>query len=136
MLISIQPLFVEKILSGEKVFEFRRVWAKNNPSTLVIYSSSPEQRIVAIAHVSAVHCGSPSYMWSLARNGRGGITRKLLREYFSGRKTGYAIEIERVVTPLEPVDPKSLFGEFRPPQSFQFLDAKQYKKILTKFSME
>lgn len=132
VLISIKPQFVEKILAGEKVFEFRRLWAKSDPDVMVIYSSSPEQRIVAIARIKKVHESSFSSLWNLTR-GRGGVSRQLLREYFRDKKTGYAIEIEDVKAAKTPIDPKALFDGFRPPQSFQYLDPAQYQKLIKKF---
>lgn len=132
VLISIKPQFVEMILAGEKVFEFRRVWAKSEPNMMVIYSSSPVQRIVAIARIKNVHKASTSSLWNLTK-GRGGVSRQLLREYFSGNKTGYAIEIEDIKLAKTLIDPKILFVGFRPPQSFQYLDLAQYQKLLLNF---
>jgi hypothetical protein len=47
VLLSIKPEFVEKIFSGLKKYEFRRVIFKSKSvSRVVIYASSPVQRVV------------------------------------------------------------------------------------------
>lgn len=130
VLISIQPQHVEKILSGEKVLEFRRMWAANPVDTLVIYSSSPEQRIVAIARISALHHESPTALWQLARIKGGGITRRQLYSYFHGKRQGYAIELSEVVKSNSGIDPKQLFATFRPPQSFNYMAVEDYAKVI------
>ena len=130
-LISIRPCFVEKILSGEKKLEFRRSWAVEQVDVLVIYSSSPIQKIVATARVVDVTEGSPSALWELAKIRKGGVTRQLIRDYFSGKKTGFAIGISDVMEFEQPVDPKKVFKDFRPPQSFRYLDIKDYDLIIS-----
>lgn len=130
VLISIQPEFVEKILSGEKVLEFRRSWAADPVDALVIYASSPKQRIVAIARVAVVHEGSPTALWKLARYKAGGISRRQLYSYFEGKDFGYAIEISSIVRTNGSIDPKSLFHNFRAPQSFHYLGAEAYAKVI------
>lgn len=131
-LISIRPCFVEKILSGEKKLEFRRRWTAEPVDVLVIYASSPTQRIVATVNIVGVTEGSPTALWALAKNKGGGVTRQLIYDYFSGKKTGFAIEIADVLEFEHPVDPKKMFKNFIAPQSFKYLDAKEYNRILQK----
>lgn len=130
VLLSIQPQFAERILSGDKVLEFRRVWAASSVDAIAIYSSSPVQRIVGIARVKTVHHGSPTSLWELARQKGGGISRRQLYEYFRGKRIGYAIELEDVVEVDGGRDPKALFEGFRAPQSFQYLDASEFQRII------
>lgn len=130
VLISIRPCFVEKILSGEKRLEFRRSWAANHVDVLVIYSSSPVQKIVATVNVVGVTEGSPTALWELAKKKGGGVTRQLIYDYFDGKKSGFAIEITDVYEFQHSLDPKKMFKNFLAPQSFRYLDAKDYNKIL------
>lgn len=129
-LISIQPRYVEKILSGEKVLEFRRMWAVDTVDKLVIYSSSPKQRIVAIAQINDLHHCSPTALWQLARVKGGGVTRRELYSYFSGKPKGYALELSVELKSDSGVDPKGLFDAFRPPQSFHYLALGDYAKVV------
>ena len=129
-LISIRPHYVEKILSGEKRLEFRRSWAADSIDVLVIYSSSPTQKIVAAVNVVGVTEGSPTALWELAKEKGGGVTRQVIYDYFEGKKSGFAIEIADVLEFERPVDPKKVFKGFLAPQSFRYLEAKDYNKIL------
>ena len=131
-LISIRPNFVEKILSGEKRLEFRRSWAAEQVDVLVIYSSSPTQKLVAAVNVVNVIEGSPTALWELAKEKGGGVTRQLIYDYFKGKKTGFALEIADVLEFERAVDPKVVFKDFIAPQSFRYLDQKDYTKILSK----
>jgi predicted transcriptional regulator len=129
-LISIRPRFVEKILSGEKRLEFRRSWAAEPVDVLVIYSSSPVQRIVATANVVNLTEGTPTALWELSKVKRGGVPRQLIYDYFEGKKTGFAIEIADVLELEHPVNPKKVFKDFVAPQSFRYLEENDYVKIL------
>lgn len=131
-LISIRPCFVAKILSCEKKLEFRRSWAAEPVDVLVIYSSSPVQRIVATAKVVGVTEGSPTALWNLSKEKGGGVPRQLIRDYFTGKKTGFAIEISEVTEFEQAIDPKEMFKDFRAPQSFRYLGANEYSQILEK----
>lgn len=43
ILLSIKPEYVEKIIKGEKLFEFRRTVPKRKVDVVVIYSTFPEK---------------------------------------------------------------------------------------------
>lgn len=131
-LVSIRPQFVDKILSGEKRLEFRRSWAAEPVDVLVIYSSSPVQKIVATAKVIGLTEASPTKLWELAKIKGGGVSRQLIYDYFDGKKTGFAIEIGEVFELDQPVDPQKALRGFVAPQSFRYLDAKDYEKIIAK----
>ena len=46
LLLSIRPEFVEKIISHEKKYEFRKRIFRKNVDKIFIYSSSPEKKII------------------------------------------------------------------------------------------
>ena len=96
----------------------------------MIYSTAPTQKIVATVNVVSVTEGSPTALWELSKEKGGGVTRQLIYDYFSGKKSGYAIEIADVLEFEHPVDPKKVFKNYLAPQSFRYLDAKDYNKIL------
>jgi predicted transcriptional regulator len=121
-------------LAGEKILEFRRIFAKQPVDFLVIYSSSPKKRIVAIAKIQNVHEASPTALWNLSRTKSPGITRQELYRYFFGKSKGFAIEISSVMRANgEGIDPTTLFENFNAPQSFRYLDPRDYLKIASYF---
>lgn len=133
VLISIHPEYVEKILSGEKEWEFRRVWTKRPVDYLVVYSTSPVKQILAIVETGTEVRGSAFKLWELSRDFRGGVSRRKLYSYFNGKKEGIAIQIKRKKVFKNGLDPKEVFGEkFRAPQSFQFLNDKEWSRLVNK----
>jgi predicted transcriptional regulator len=115
VLMSIRPEYAEAILSGKKTFELRR----RRPSfavgsRVVVYSSSPDQRLLGTFEAGSVHEASPDEIWQMVSK-RAGIDRDAFDAYFSGCENAYAIEVRSP----QRLDPKPL--RFRPPQSYLFL---------------
>jgi predicted transcriptional regulator len=134
-LISVRPYYANKILSGEKKVEFRRTWAIQQVHHLLIYSTSPVKRLVAIADVKSVIVASPSGLWTLSKEIGGGITRERLFAYLSGKSTAVAIELSEVRELDTPLSPKKVLGrDFRPPQSFRYLDAEKFMQVKRKLT--
>lgn len=130
VLISIHPQYANKIISGEKRIEFRRRWTKVDVSTIVIYSTAPVGRIVAIANVVKTISGSPTKLWEFGRAPGTGITREKLFEYLKGTRIATAIELGAVQEFTSAVEPSMVFGEgFRPPQSFRYMRPEELSKL-------
>lgn len=131
-LISIHPVHVEKILSGEKNLEFRRVWPARTISTLVVYATHPEQRLAAVVQVAGIVRASKTALWQVATSEGGGITRQALSNYLIGKEEGVAIRLGKRFNLGSDVLPKKVFGaSFRPPQSFRYLSETEKRKMRT-----
>ena len=129
--VSIKPKYAERILSGKKRHEFRRVPMRRDVEHIVIYSSSPQKRIVAIATVKEVRTAAPSVLWDETK-AHAGIVRKEFREYFSGARRGFAISLEEI-TPLPvALDPGRIRDRFTIPQSFSYVDSDFFRQVLEK----
>jgi predicted transcriptional regulator len=130
VLISIHPKYVDKIISGEKLLEFRRSWVANPVKYMVIYATSPIQRIMAVAEIKEVYSGTRQRLWKLSQEKGGGISRKELYSYFKGSKKPVAIELKNVEHIENGLSPKVIFGnDFRPPQSFSYLKDEELSEI-------
>lgn len=129
VLISLHPEHANKILSGEKKLEFRRVWATKPVSAVVIYSTVPVKKLVAIAYVKRVHLGSPTGLWALAKSIGGGLSRRALYKYFKGKKQGYAIEFGYTKFFSVAINPEVVIDNFRAPQSFAYLDPQIFSSL-------
>jgi predicted transcriptional regulator len=115
VLMSIRPEYAEAILSGAKTFELRRRRPSfASGSRVVVYSSSPDQRLLGTFEAGTVHEANPGSLWRLVSK-KAGITREAFDGYFEGCDLGYAIEVR---SPKR-LDPKPL--RFRPPQSYLYL---------------
>ncbi|HEX7890776.1 MAG TPA: hypothetical protein VF522_15555 [Ramlibacter sp.] len=129
-LISVHPVHVKKIMSGEKNLEFRRVWPTRAIETLVVYSTHPEQRLAAVVQVAGVVRASKTALWQVATVEGGGITRQALSDYLEGKKLGVAIRLGKRVNLGAGVLPTKVLGaSFRPPQSFRYLSNIEKAKV-------
>jgi predicted transcriptional regulator/adenylate kinase len=135
-LLSIYPRYANKILSGAKRLEFRKSWAASDVSAFVIYATVPVQKVVGIARIKQVHQGSATALWRLAQELGGGVSRRVLYDYFRGKREGFAIEIESVLPCSIPLDPEAYLPNFMPPQSFAYLDRASFKRIETAIKIQ
>jgi predicted transcriptional regulator/adenylate kinase len=131
VLISIHPEHVDNILSGKKVFEYRKVLPTQDVTHLVLYSTSPVKKIIAVAEITDRLVGPPSRVWSETAYGSG-ITRQFYRSYFSGEKKASCFALGKVYELKTPLDLSQLSGCKTPPQSFRYLNEKDAKKVFNR----
>jgi predicted transcriptional regulator len=131
VLLSIKPKYADLIMAGTKTVELRRSWSAMDAGLMVIYSSMPVQRLVGIATIERVEIRDVEGLWQLACDHGGGLTKDELEGYFKGKKTAYGVMIRSVQLAESPVDPKTLFADFTPPQSFLYLSPSDYQRVRT-----
>ncbi len=129
VLISVHPKYVKKILDGSKKVEFRRVWAAQKVTHLVIYSTSPEMKIKATVEIEKVVTGSKTELWEIAKIYGGGLTRSELRDYFNGVSEGYAILLSEVKQFEIPLPLPEVIPGVRAPQSYTYLTSEQFESV-------
>lgn len=119
ILISINPEHVQNIISGNKKYEYRKIAAKQDISTIIIYETTPVKRIVAEAEIIDVLMLSPEELWRQTKDASG-ISKDFYDEYFKGRKIAYAYKLGKVKVYDEP---KTLmdYGIKSAPQSFVYI---------------
>jgi predicted transcriptional regulator len=121
VLLSVKPRFAEAILAGTKKFEFRRALFRNpDVDTVVLYASSPIQRVIGEFRIADILALTPDELW--ARTHRwSGIDRTYFDEYFHEREVGFALQVERARAYRRPLSLLQHFGISYPPQSFCYL---------------
>lgn len=119
-LLSIKPEFVEKIFSGEKRFEYRKVAFTQQISKIVIYATSPVCRIVGEFDVEEIIESTPSSLWEQTKKDSG-VTQRFFFQYFEGRKSGVAIRISGIKRYAQKINPYESWEGFSPPQSFRYI---------------
>lgn len=120
-LISIRPEYVRHILDGTKKVEFRKKVFSETVKKVVVYSSSPQKRIVGYFCVTKISVNTPLEIWNLY-NSIGGIEKEKYDDYYKGHKLAYAIEINNFISFSKPLNPQKFDSSFRPPQSFCYVD--------------
>lgn len=121
VLLSVKPRFANAILDGAKSFEFRRLlFRKREVKRVVIYASSPVQKVIGEFQVEEVLSMEPEELWSVTCHAAG-LEKEKFDEYFAGRGTAHALRVSRPQRYPEPLDLMSVCGIRRPPQSFQYI---------------
>jgi len=121
VLLSIKPEFAEKIFNGTKKFEFRKSIFKNQQiKTVVVYASSPVQKVIGEFEIEEIISEKPSKLWERTEK-FAGITKAYFEEYFSIKDIAYAIKISKAKSFEEPLSLQNDYGINSPPQSFMYL---------------
>jgi predicted transcriptional regulator len=134
LFVSLKPRFAEMILSGEKTVELRRV-GPTIPvgAPVILYASSPSMEVVGSGRIGALDSASPSALWDRHRADCG-LTRREFRAYLAGVRRAVAITLDDVqrfphTIPLAELN-QVLWADFRPPQSWRYLDAEKGAALL------
>lgn len=120
IIISINPVHVESIIKGIKKYEYRKVAAKQDISSILIYETTPIKRIVAEAEIIDVLMMEPDELWEITKN-ESGINKLFFDEYFEGRTVAYAYRLGKIKVYDEP-KMLSDYGITAAPQSFVYVN--------------
>lgn len=121
VLLSINPIHVDNIFAGVKTFEYRRrVFARKDIKTVVVYCTRPVAKLVGEFDIADIICDKPDRLWQRTKQGSG-ISESFFDDYFYGREQGFALQIGAVRAFSEKIDPKRIFQNFFPPQSYMYL---------------
>jgi len=95
ILLSIKNKYVEAILKGNKVYEFRGWIWKEDVTFVYIYSSGKIKKIIARFKVNEILKEKPIKIWELCHN-KSGVTQNEYFKYINtfGYETIYAIKID------------------------------------------
>ncbi len=119
ILLSIKPEYVNKIISGEKTYEFRKKLPKLPVETIVIYCTAPYCKIIGEVQVQGTITNTVSKIWNDTK-GNAGISYKNYLKYFKNKKTANAFVLGEVKLYNEKKE-LSDFGIKHAPQSFVYL---------------
>jgi len=120
VLLSIKPEFADKIFGGTKKYEFRRsIFKKKEVKTIVVYASSPVQKIIGEFEIETIIKEELNRLWELTKD-LSGISEDYFFEYFRNKENGFAIKIKKTKRYNTPLSIKEDFNA-TPPQSFMYL---------------
>lgn len=121
VLLSIKPEFAYKIFDGTKKYEFRKqIFKDSSIKKVIVYSSSPEQKVIGEFKIDTILRDTPSAIWLQTRD-YSGISQAFYDEYFRGRQNAYAIKIASTRIYEQKKD-LSDFDIMFPPQSFAYVE--------------
>lgn len=125
-LLPIKPEFAGAILAGTKRVEFRKTRFRRDVTHVVIYASTPVQRVVGWFRVGNVDSGSPAEIWSKHER-HGGISADRFDEYYRQHHSAVAIGVADVRVLGVPL-PLSALGVMVP-QNFRYLTASEVRRL-------
>ena len=132
LLLSIRPKYANKIFSGEKKVELRKVKPQlSQGDTVLIYVSSPVKELQGIFVVEGILEATPEQLWSQVKK-IAGVSKQEFDDYYSGSKKGYGIFLKSPQTlgnPISLFDLRKLWKNFHPPQSYRYLSNFELKMI-------
>lgn len=120
VLLSIKPQYAEKILSGEKLYEFRRAIFKSPDVTkVVIYASSPISKVIGEFEIDEILSMDVQELWNQTMN-YSGIDKGFYDSYFDGKEIGHAIKVKKAKRYSKQKDLLD-FNILYAPQSFAYI---------------
>jgi predicted transcriptional regulator len=133
VLMSIRPQYANKIFSGIKTVELRRVKPKflGEGDLIFVYVSSPVKSLVGAFTVSSVTEKSLASLWRNVKD-YAGVSRIEFLNYFQDAEKGVAIFIKDVWLLPKPIHLAELKKEvkgFYPPQSFRYTSVRQVESF-------
>jgi predicted transcriptional regulator len=121
VILSIKPEYVEKIVTGEKQYEFRKIIFRNKQiRTVYIYVTAPTKKIIGSFTIGELIEDHPKKLWTKLWN-VSGMNKQDFFTYFTNKEKGFAIEIKELHLFDIPIDPHEVISDFHPPQSFSYL---------------
>lgn len=123
IVLSIKPVYSEKILAGSKTVELRRRFPVSAPNGALayIYATSPVKAMVGTAAIRDVWKLPVEQIWAEFKN-KALIARDQFDKYFDGLDHGFALifdDVKAFSRPLPLSELREKFG-FEPPQSFLY----------------
>lgn len=119
VLMSINPEYVEKILSGSKKYEYRKRSCKCTVSEIIIYCTAPVSKVVGRVKVEKVIEKEPDVLWNMTKE-FSGVEYDFYQKYFAGKDTGVAYQLGKVKEFKRPKK-LSFYGVKNAPQSFLYM---------------
>ena len=120
VILSIKPIYAEKILTGEKKFELRKTIFKNSEvKKIIIYASSPISRIIGEFEIDGVLNQELKSLWEATKD-FSCVDKDFFNSYFHNKKSGYAIKIKNYKRYEKTFDIQEKYG-VKAPQSFSYI---------------
>ena len=132
IILSIHPKHIEKILSGEKRYEYRKR-IPQDINYLIVYATAPTKKVVAIIEVDMVIKDTPQNIWDVTQN-ESGVSYEFFMNYFNEVSTAYAIKIRNIYKMPTPIDITVIDGVKCGPQAYQYVNG-SLKDICNKFKI-
>ncbi|MDD6547668.1 hypothetical protein [Blautia massiliensis (ex Durand et al. 2017)] len=119
MLLSINPEYVESIIQGDKLFEYRKFRCRDDVDKIVIYATAPTKAVIGEADIAEILEDDVLSIWNQTKD-HSGVSYPFFRKYYKGKKKAFAYRLNNLVVYDEPRSLEDI-GVSHAPQSFRYL---------------
>jgi len=136
IILSIKDKYTAKILSGEKLYEFRGWIWKEQVKYVYIYSSGVTKQIVARFEVASIDCNTPLNIWEQYQN-YSGVTKEEFFKYVDKFNYDriYSIKIDNLeILKEDKYINLDLLKLKNAPQRFKYLNSDKNRVLESYFS--
>ena len=133
VLMSIKPQWADAIMSGRKRVEFRCARFGRVVSHVVVYATSPVQRVVGFFEVRDITEAEPTMLWEMFA-AVGDIGEAAFADYYAGKVEGVAIHVGQVTRLAEPAMLAEVVPGAIAPQSYRYADPRVIPELTRRAS--
>lgn len=133
IILSIHPNHIDKILSGEKRYEYRKR-IPQDINYIIVYATAPTKKVVAIIEVDIVIKDTPKNIWNSTKN-EAGISYEFFMDYFHNASIGLAIKFRNIYKLATPIDITIIDGVKSAPQSYRYITKSLLKKLCQTYNI-
>ena len=119
IILSIHPSHIEKILSGEKRYEYRKL-IPTDIRYIVVYATAPIKMIVALIKIDSILKGTPESVWEKTKK-HAGVSKDFFMLNFTDHQDSYAIKFKAGFKLETPKSLMCLDNNVSAPQSYTYL---------------
>ncbi|GFZ34279.1 hypothetical protein CSC2_48050 [Clostridium zeae] len=120
MILSIRPEYVKEIISGRKIYEFRKFCPGRPIDKIYIYETSPTKKIIGYFNYSGVIIDDKYSVWTKCCSSSG-ISKENYLNYYSNSSSAYAFKITNLNILKSSIDPYKIIDNFVAPQSYRYV---------------
>ena len=134
LFIAVKPEYANKLISGTKNIELRKMKPCVQPGDyVIIYASAPVKAVVGFGKVKAIIMCSPQEMWN-KHSERLGINEQSFFSYYMGYRKAVGIEFEMIksIAPIGLVELRNVDSNFQPPQIYRYVTNEDIITVLSK----
>ena len=134
LFIVVKPEYANKLISGKKDIELRKMKPNVQPEDyVIIYASAPVKAVVGFGKVKAIIECTPKCLWERYSN-RLGINEQSYFSYYDGYHKAIGIEFDMIksVMPIGLEELRKVDPGFQPPQIYRYVTNEDIVTVLSK----
>lgn len=133
LFIAVKPEYANKLISGQKDIELRKIRPHiQQGDYVIIYASAPVKAVIGFGKVKSIIECTPDEMWT-RYSMRLGIMQQDFYLYYANHKKSIGIEFDIIkpIPPIELIELKKIDSNFHPPQIYRYVTNEEIEVVLS-----